>query len=241
MIIQLDLAKAYDKLSWSYIKAILKVYGFDQNWIRWVMALVTMTSFSILLNGAPSITFTPSRGLRQGDPLSPFLFVLMMEGLSREIKRENVEGLIQGIKLTLDGEANTHQQFVDDTMLQGITIVREVREIKNILNNFATETGIEDKIRKWTCRSLNLAGRLVLTKAVLQAIPIFMFAAIPAPQGIKKQIRSIQRDFLWGRGEEKKKWALVAWDKLYKPKSRGSLGLHDPETLSKVSGAKLWW
>jgi len=117
MIIQLDLAKAYDKLNWSYIRAILKAFGFNQNWIRWVMALVISTSFSILLNGAPSTTFIPSRGLKQVDPLSPFLFVLMMEGLGRAIKMENVEGRIQGIKLTPDGEANTHQQFVDDSML----------------------------------------------------------------------------------------------------------------------------
>jgi len=65
MIIQFDLTKTYDKISWCYIRAILKAYGFDQNWIRWVMALVTTTNFSILLNGSPSSTFTPSRGLRQ--------------------------------------------------------------------------------------------------------------------------------------------------------------------------------
>lgn len=111
MLIQLD------KLSWSYINVVLKAYGFDHNWIRWVMALVTTTSFSILLNVAPSRLFTPSRGLRQGDLLSPFLFVLMMEGLGRAFKTANAEGRIQGIKLTLDGTANTHQQFVDDTML----------------------------------------------------------------------------------------------------------------------------
>eukprot|EP00253_Pinus_taeda_P012913 PITA_12913 len=183
---------------------------------------VTTTSFSILLNGAPSSTFIPSRGLRQGDLLSLFLFVLMMEGLGRAIKMANVEGQIQGIKLTPNGEANTHQQFADDTMLQGIPTVMEARAIKTILNNFAMAAGTEvslnkskvfffnsniaiqrnitrilgfpreqlpskylgipltdkplskkiweqilnklqDKIRKWTCRSLNLAGRLVLT------------------------------------------------------------------------------
>ena len=112
VIIQLDLAKAYDKLSWSYIRAVLRAFGFDQNWIRWVMALVIMTSLSILLNNAPSRLFTPSRGLRQGDPLSPFIFVLMMEGLGRAIKMANAEGRIQGLKLTLDGVANTHKKFV---------------------------------------------------------------------------------------------------------------------------------
>ena len=64
MIIQLDLAKAYDNISWSYIREVLKLYGFDHNWIRWVMALVTTTSFSILPDGSPSRTFRPSRGLR---------------------------------------------------------------------------------------------------------------------------------------------------------------------------------
>jgi len=148
MIIHLDLAKAYDKLSWSYIRAILKAYGFDHNWIRWVMALVTTTIFSILLNGAPSRTFTPSRGLRQGDLLSPFLFILMMEGLGRAIKMENAEGRIQGIKLTLDGVANTHQQFVDDTMLKGIPTVREASAIKNILNDFAMAAGTEVSLNR---------------------------------------------------------------------------------------------
>jgi len=133
MIIQLDLAKAYDKLSWAYIREILKAYGFDQNRIRWVMALVTSTSFSILLNGAPSRTFTPFRWHRQGDLLSPFLFVLLMEGLGRAIKMANAEGIITAIKLNVDREANTHQQFVDDTMLQGIPTIREARAIKNIL------------------------------------------------------------------------------------------------------------
>lgn len=62
---------------------------------------------------------------------------------------------------------------------------------------------LQDKIKKWTCRSLNLVVFLALTQAVLQAIPIFMFLALPTPRGIKQLIRSIQRDFLWDRGEEK--------------------------------------
>lgn len=79
----------------------------------------------------------------------------------------------------------------------------------------------------------------MLTQAVLQAIPIFMFAAIQAPQGIKQQIRSIQRNFLWGKGEEKNKLVLLAWDKLCKFKSHGGLGLHDLQADSQASVAKL--
>eukprot|EP00253_Pinus_taeda_P016575 PITA_16575 len=184
-------------------------------------------SFSILLNDSPYRTFMPSRGLKQGDSLSPFLFVLMMEGLGRAIKMENAEGRIQGLKLTLDGDAYTHQQFVDDTMLQGIPIVKEARAFKQILNEFSLATSREVSLDK--------------SKVVLQTIPIFMFSVLPAPKGVMQQIKGIQRDFLWGKGEEKKKWALVAWYKLCKPKAHGGLGLHDPKTISRVLGAKLWW
>eukprot|EP00253_Pinus_taeda_P004124 PITA_04124 len=67
-----------------------------------------------------------------------------------------------------------------------------------------------------------------------------MLSTIPTPTGVITDIRNIQRDFLWGKGEEKKKWALVAWDRVCKPKSHGGLGLHDPGILNRVLGAKIW-
>jgi len=100
---------------------------------------------------------------------------------------------------------------------------------------------MQDKAKKWTIRSLNLASRLVLTKAVLQAIPVFMLSALPAPKGVLQQFKNIQRDFLWGKDETRKKWALVSWEKIYNPKNQGGLGLDDPEILSKALGAELWW
>eukprot|EP00253_Pinus_taeda_P017364 PITA_17364 len=166
----------------------------------------------------------------------------------------------------------THQQFVDDTMLQGIPTVKEAKASKQILHAFAMAAGfqrdafplkylgaplsdkplhkhiwesvlnkLKDKIRKWTNRALNLAGRLILTKAILQTILIYMLPTIPTPTGVINPIRNIQRDFLWGKEEEKKKWALVAWDRICKPKSHGGLSLHDREILNRVLGAKVWW
>lgn len=81
----------------------------------------------------------------------------------------------------------------------------------------------------------------MLTQVALQAIPIFMFSTLPTPKGVKQHIRSIQREFLWGKGEVKKKWALVEWDNICKLEIRDGLGLHDLKTISKVSRAKLWW
>ena len=63
MIMQLDIAKAYDKVNWTYIRKVLTMFGFDHNQVRWVMALVTSSSFSILVNGSPFDIILPSRGL----------------------------------------------------------------------------------------------------------------------------------------------------------------------------------
>eukprot|EP00253_Pinus_taeda_P005494 PITA_05494 len=115
---------------------------------RWVMALVTSPSFSILVNGSPSKIFTPSRGLRQGDPLSPFLFILMMEGLGGTIKNAKVLGKIKGLQLTENGQVLTHQQFLDDTMLQGIPTVKEALVYKKILIDFALASGMEVNLSK---------------------------------------------------------------------------------------------
>lgn len=145
---QLDIAKAYDKLSYSYMRAILKAYGFDYNCIKWVMVLITIASCSIPLNGSPSKTFTPSRGFSKGDSLSPFLFILMMEGLGRAIRATKEEGRIQGLRLTQGGDTVTHQQFVDDTMLQGTPTVKEAKAFKQILSEFARAAGIEVSLAK---------------------------------------------------------------------------------------------
>lgn len=64
MLLQLDLSKAYDKVSWSYLKAILEAFGFCRQWINWILALIKSSSLSILVNGAPSEPFYPSRGIR---------------------------------------------------------------------------------------------------------------------------------------------------------------------------------
>jgi len=84
-------------------------------------------------------------------------------------------------------------------------------------------------------------GENILTKSFLQAISTYMMSVFPTPKGILQKIRAIQRDFLWRGAKNKKKWALVAWEKVCKPKCKGGLGLQDPQVTNEAYEAKLWW
>eukprot|EP00253_Pinus_taeda_P023228 PITA_23228 len=143
MMIKLDLSKAYDRLSWTYLGKVLESFGFCRRWIDWIHSLISSPSFSILVNGIPSKTFSASRGLRRGDPLSPFLFILAAEGLGRFIKKEREANKIKGLKLWGNNLCLTHQQFVDDIMLIGEPTVKEVKHLRKILDLFAEASGLE--------------------------------------------------------------------------------------------------
>lgn len=136
MLLKVDLAKAYDKVYWSFLKEVLTTFGFHHDWVKWIGNLASTAFFSILINGSPSTTFQASRGLRQGDSLSPFLFILLAEGLGRTLKAHQRSGELKGLDPHNNQNPQTHQQFVDDTMLMGIASVREARAIKKSLEEF---------------------------------------------------------------------------------------------------------
>ena len=89
------------------------------------MSLVSSPFYSILLNDSPMRLFSPSRGIRKRDPLSPFLFIMAAEGLIKLIKAQVGNGRIGGLSFREDMDKQTHQQFVDDTMLMGHPSVHE--------------------------------------------------------------------------------------------------------------------
>jgi hypothetical protein len=87
LILKIDLKKAYDCVSWDFLRLVLLQCGFGLPMTKWIMGCITSTTYAILINGEPSGFFNSGRGLRQGCPLSPLLFILIMEGLSLALKK----------------------------------------------------------------------------------------------------------------------------------------------------------
>ena len=120
ILCKLDIEKAYDQINWKFILKVLKKMGFGDKWVSWIEWCISTATFSVLVNGSPTGFFGSSRGLRQGDPLSPYLFVLGMEALSVMIDKAAEGGFISGYMFK--GRDNsvkqiTHLLFADDTLV----------------------------------------------------------------------------------------------------------------------------
>jgi len=114
---KIDLEKAYDRLNWDFLELTLHDFGFPSATISLIMSCVQSSNLSVLWNGAKTDHFIPSRGLRQGDPLSPYLFVLCMEKLSPSIQQKVLSGIWKPIQVSKGGPQLSHILFADDVML----------------------------------------------------------------------------------------------------------------------------
>jgi hypothetical protein len=109
--------KAYDRVEWAFLEKMLLKMGFSNAWVQMVMRCVKSTRFSVKLNGGMSEAFFPSRGLRQGDPLSPYLFLFCVEGFSALLCQAQRVNELKGVKFVSRGPTITHLLFADDSIV----------------------------------------------------------------------------------------------------------------------------
>ncbi|XP_050278364.1 uncharacterized protein LOC126719909 [Quercus robur] len=136
MAIKLDMSKAYDRVEWPYLAAVMKKLGFNDRWIKLLMLCVTTVSYSILVNGEPKGLIHPSKGIKQGDPISPFLFLLCTEGFLGLISQAAAQGDIRGYSFSRNSPRLTHLFFADDSLLFCRSTVQECQKILDILDTY---------------------------------------------------------------------------------------------------------
>ena len=115
--VKLDMHKAYDRVEWGFLEKIMIKMGFHQRWVTLIMACVKSVKYKVRVNSMETETFIPTRGLRQGDPLSPYLFLLVEEGLSRLLKGAESRGELHGVRVCRDAPVVSHLLFVVDSLI----------------------------------------------------------------------------------------------------------------------------
>ncbi|CAH9117813.1 unnamed protein product [Cuscuta epithymum] len=229
--LKLDMSKAYDRVCWDFLREIMIRMGFAVRWVNMVMECVSTVSYYVQFERDFLGPITPGRGLRQGDPLSPYLFIMVAEGLSALLKKAEARGDIHGVAVCRGAPRVSHLLFADDSFLFFRATSEEAGIIKDILSVYEENSGqivnygksslsfsqnvgeqfkgaycsifgipmvggqsrylglptlvgknkyailgylkdkIFNRIKNWNNRFLSRAGRAVLLKNVIQAMP----------------------------------------------------------------------
>ncbi|KAL6189078.1 hypothetical protein ACLB2K_040468 [Fragaria x ananassa] len=147
-VLKLDISKAYDRVEWVFLQGVLTKFGFDEKLVELIMRCVRSVSFSILWNGEAVGLINPTKGLRQGDPLSPYLFLMVSEGLTGLLQKADREGMIHGVKAAVDAPIISHLLFADDSLLFGRAEIHEAIRVKQCLLLYESSAGQKINFQK---------------------------------------------------------------------------------------------
>ncbi|GKB47808.1 hypothetical protein Tco_0898561 [Tanacetum coccineum] len=238
---KVDIQKAYNTVDWRFLGFSLKCFSFHQTMIKWIMASVTSPSFSISINGGIHGYFKGKRGIRQGDPLSPYLFTLVMETLTLILQR----------RVQLSDSFRYYKQceelqiinvcFANDLFLFARGDVDSAKVIMDSLDEFKQVSGLVPSIPKSTAFFCNVFNHVKI--AILNIMPFFE-GEIPVKylgvSLISSRLLNNDCKVLVEKDQNRIGKAKVAWEDICLPKREGGLGLHSLEIGNGLK-ASLWY
>ncbi|GJW89311.1 RNA-directed DNA polymerase, eukaryota [Tanacetum coccineum] len=237
LIFKVDFEKAFDSIRWDFLDDVLKEFGFRCKWRNWIQSCLTSSKGSILVNGCPTNEFQFYKGLKQGDPLSPFLFILVMESLhfifskNREWSDGNISTLIHVLKCFF--HASGLKINLGKKVGGSMTRVQAWQEIVE---------KVKSRLSKWKSKTLSIGGRLTLLKSVLGSIPVFPCLFSKFPQ-VGLEVSLAKKDSLWTKvivaihgvgGKIHSEWTSTG-------KSCWLSILSEVRSLQRKDGIGIWW
>ena len=159
LLFKVDFEEMYDSIDWGYLDEVMKMMGFPTLWRKWIKECIGTTSASVLVNGSPMAEFPLKRGLRQGDPLSPLLFLLAAEGFHVLMDSLSINNLFSGYHMgRSEPVIVSHLKFVDDTLILGEKSWANVRTMLAFLLLFESLLGLKVNFSKSQLVGVNVAG-----------------------------------------------------------------------------------
>ncbi|GJU36769.1 reverse transcriptase, partial [Tanacetum coccineum] len=267
LALKIDMSKDYDRVEWPFIRAVLSKFGCTSHFSNLIMAYVSSVSFSFTINGQVSGHMTPTRGLRQGDPISPYIFVMCAEVLSSMVRKSISEGHIHGVKVenyihTILPSFNYEKSEISFSANVDIHIRTRIIECLNVRevghqdkylglpsvigrSKKVVFEAILDKIKKklggWKEKTLSIAGKEVLIKSVAQAMPMYTMNIFLLPGNIINDIHKSLNAYWVGDGVKENPIWWSKWERMCISKFRGGLGFRHLGLFNRSLLAKQVW
>jgi hypothetical protein len=211
VICKLDVEKAYDYVNWKFLFYLLERCGFSWKWRRWISYCISTVRFSILINGGPEGFFGSSRGIRQGDSLSPLLFVIVMEALGRMVVRAVEGGLLSGFQVGSLNMVVSHLLFADDTLIFSDDNPEHIFNLRLLFTWFEAISGLKINLSKSEMVPVGNVSDLDSLAAMLGCKTVQLpMTYLGLPLGAKFKSKSI-----WDPILEKMERKLAGWQRMY--------------------------